>query len=182
MYEYKLIRSNRKTITLHITVDCEIIVRAPNSCSRQKIDKYVSEATDWIEKTLVKQRKKLENKVTLDEETVKKLKKLAGEVLPKKTELFAEKMGVEYGTVKITSAQKRFGSCNAENNICYSYILMLYPEEAIDYVVVHELAHTVYHNHGSQFYSFIESVMPDYKQRDKLLKGVQRIPDSLFDN
>ena len=79
-------------------------------------------------------------------------------------------MGVEYGSVKITSAQKRFGSCSGKNNICYSYILMQYPIEAIEYVVVHELAHTVHHDHSRDFYNLIAEYMPDYKQREKLLK------------
>ena len=79
-------------------------------------------------------------------------------------------MGVSYGTVKITSAQKRFGSCSAKNNICFSYILMQYPIEAIEYVVVHELAHTVHHDHSKAFYALIEKYMPDYKQREKLLR------------
>jgi predicted metal-dependent hydrolase len=47
---------------------------------------------------------------------------------------------------------------------------MLYPEEAIDYVVVHELAHIKYKNHGMEFYKLIESILPDYKKRKALLK------------
>ena len=47
---------------------------------------------------------------------------------------------------------------------------MLYPEEAIDYVVVHELAHLVEMNHSPRFYKIVEAVLPDYKERKKLLK------------
>ena len=47
---------------------------------------------------------------------------------------------------------------------------MLYPDEAIDYVVVHELAHLVEMNHSPRFYKVVESVLPDYKKRKKLLK------------
>ena len=47
---------------------------------------------------------------------------------------------------------------------------MRYPEEAIDYVVVHELAHIRHKNHGEAFYQLIASVLPDYKERIKLLK------------
>lgn len=47
---------------------------------------------------------------------------------------------------------------------------MQYPSEAIDYVVVHELAHIVHKNHGSDFYKMIETYLPDYKNREKLLK------------
>ena len=48
---------------------------------------------------------------------------------------------------------------------------MAYPEAAIDYVVVHELAHILYKNHGPQFYSLVESVLPDYRESIKLLTG-----------
>jgi predicted metal-dependent hydrolase len=48
---------------------------------------------------------------------------------------------------------------------------MQYPEDAIDYVVVHELAHIKHHNHSKQFWSLVEKYMPDYKERKKLLKG-----------
>ena len=47
---------------------------------------------------------------------------------------------------------------------------MQYPIEAIEYVVVHELAHTVHHDHSKAFYALIEKYMPDYKQREKLLR------------
>ena len=90
--------------------------------------------------------------------------------MPELTSRYAELMNVSYKSVKITSAQKRFGSCSGKNNICFSYILMQYPIEAVEYVVVHELAHTVHHNHSREFYSLIERYLPDYKQRERLLK------------
>ena len=48
---------------------------------------------------------------------------------------------------------------------------MLYPPDAVDYVVVHELAHIRHKNHGKQFYALIAQVMPDYKERERLLKN-----------
>ena len=79
-------------------------------------------------------------------------------------------MGVEYGTVKITSAQKRFGSCSGKNNICYSYILMQYPIEAIEYVVVHELCHLVHMDHSPAFWAEVERIMPNYRTWKKWLR------------
>ncbi len=51
---------------------------------------------------------------------------------------------------------------------------MLYPDKAIDYVVVHELCHLKHRNHGKSFYSLVAKYMPDYLERDKLLKGLQQ--------
>lgn len=72
--------------------------------------------------------------------------------------------------LKITSAKTRFGSCSGKDSICFSYLLMRYPDEAIDYVVVHELAHIKHKNHSKAFYTLIEKYLPDYKEREKLLK------------
>ena len=48
---------------------------------------------------------------------------------------------------------------------------MLYPPEAIDYVVVHELAHIPHKNHGREFYACVAEILPDYKKRRALLRG-----------
>jgi predicted metal-dependent hydrolase len=79
-------------------------------------------------------------------------------------------MGLRPAGVKITSAAKRFGSCSAKNSLCFSWRLMRYPEAAIDYVIVHELAHIRHKNHGRDFYTLIGAVLPDYRERKKLLK------------
>ena len=55
---------------------------------------------------------------------------------------------------------------------------MLYPDDAIDYVVVHELAHIKYKNHGKNFYELIEKYMPDFRERQKLLKTIQEISEN----
>ena len=72
--------------------------------------------------------------------------------------------------ITITGAEKRFGSCSAKNRICFSWRLMAYPEEAIDYVVVHELAHIRHKDHSKRFYAFVEEVLPDWRERRRLLR------------
>ena len=79
-------------------------------------------------------------------------------------------MGLKYGRITITGAKTRFGSCSSKGNISYSFRLMKYPEAAIDYVVVHELAHILELNHSEKFWNIVASVFPDYKERRKLLK------------
>ena len=61
-------------------------------------------------------------------------------------------------------------SCSGKNRLCFSWRLMDYPEEAIDYVVVHELAHIRHHNHSRDFYALVASILPDYKERQALLR------------
>ena len=107
---------------------------------------------------------------SLTEAEIAVLRQRAKEVLPGKVTHYAAIMGVVPTSVKITAAKSRFGSCSGKNGICFSLYLMQYPEEAIDYVVVHELAHIRHHDHSSAFYAEVAKVMPDYRARMKLLK------------
>lgn len=167
--DYKLIRSKRKTIELSISDDFLLLVKAPLKMSTEDIEKFVLKHERWIEKQIIKKREHDEKfALSPEEETV--LKEKALPYLTERTEYFAKFMGLKYTGIKITSAKKRFGSCSGKNSICYSWRLMQYPPEAIDYVVVHELAHIVYKNHGKVFYKLIEKYLPDYKKREKLLK------------
>ncbi len=99
------------------------------------------------------------------------LRKQAKAVIPTKVAYYGRLMGLEPAGVTITSAEKRFGSCSPKNRLSFSWRLMRYPEAAVDYVVVHELAHIPHKNHGKAFYALIGSYLPDYKERKKLLKG-----------
>ena len=167
--EYKIIYSGRRTISLSIK-DGELIVRAPFGAKKTHIEKVISEHSKWIEKHIINQRLKKEKYGELNEEKIQLLRKKAKEILPAKVSYYANIMGLKYGRITITGAKTRFGSCSSKGNLSFSYLLMLYPDDAIDYVVVHELSHLLEMNHSARFYKIIESVLPDYKQRIKLLK------------
>ena len=167
--DYKLIRSKRKTIELSIGEDFLPLVKAPLKMSTEDIEKFVMKHKKWIEKQIIKKHEHDERFALSSEEEIM-LKEKALPYLTERTEYFAKLMGLKYTGIKITSAKKRFGSCSGKNSICYSWRLMQYPPEAIDYVVVHELAHIIYKNHGKDFYKLIEKYLPDYKKREKLLK------------
>ena len=106
----------------------------------------------------------------LTPERIAELKRKAKTELPPKIAAYAAILGVRPTGFKVTSAAKRFGSCSAKNSLCFSWRLMQYPPEAIDYVVVHELCHILHHDHSPAFYAAVARVMPDYKRREKLLK------------
>ncbi len=169
--DYKIVRSNRRTLALEIKRSGEIIVRSPRHTSLAVIAEFVRNHEDWLIKNL---QKVLERKERFSEpapEEIAELRRKAKEILPKKVEHFSTLTGLKATNVKITSAKTRFGSCNGKNSICFSFYLMRYPEEAIDYVVLHELAHTKHHDHSRKFWALVEKYMPDYKQRRELLKG-----------
>lgn len=170
MIKFTLIRSARKTLSLSVSKELEVIVRAPEKLSRKAIDKFVDDHTDWIEKQMQKQAERAEKYPEPDECEKKRLIDMAREYLPQRLEYYSHIMGVRYGNVKITGAKTRFGSCSVKNDICFSWRLMRYPPDAVDYVVVHELAHIRHKNHSREFYAFVEKFMPDYKKRMKKLK------------
>ena len=83
---------------------------------------------------------------------------------------FAGIMNVTYGTLRLSSARTRWGSCSARGNLNFHWKLILMPPEILDYVVVHELAHRKEMNHSARFWAIVESVLPDYKERRQWLK------------
>ena len=122
----------------------------------------------------MRQKQQFDEAHAVPDADVEAVKARAYELLVRKTNYYEQIMNLYPAKIKITSAKKRFGSCTGHkdgtNTICYSYKLIFYPDAAIDYVVVHELAHIQYKNHGKAFYRLIESVLPDYKERIKLLR------------
>ena len=170
--EYRIIRSARRTLALQVDKTGELVVRAPYHTTVERIEGFVADHTDWIEKqrTLISKR----SLPPLTAEAIAALRARAKADLPVRTARWAKQMGIEYTRVTITSAEKRFGSCNTRGGIAYSYRLMQFPEAVIDYVVVHELAHRKEMNHSARFYGVIAQYLPDYKERIELMKSTPR--------
>ena len=169
MREYSLVRSKRKTLALQIK-DGELIVRAPLGLKKDYIDDFVRRKEAWIAAHLEQQRRKKAAHPEPDEAEKAGLLALAKAKLPERVEHFAALTGLRPNSVKITSAKTRFGSCSSAGGICFSWRLMAYPDEAVDYVVLHELCHLRHMNHSGEFYALVERYMPDWKRRRDLLK------------
>ena len=101
---------------------------------------------------------------------VKWYKKMATEYIFDAVEYYAKVTKRKYKKIGITSAQKRWGSCNTNGNINFSYMLIMAPKDVVDYVIIHELMHLSEPNHSNSFWSLVESYMPDYKVKRKWLK------------
>ena len=98
----------------------------------------------------------------------------ARRLLPEKAAFWGEKMGLTPQSISVTGAKTRWGSCSAKGNLNFSWRLMRAPQEAVDYVVVHELAHLKELNHSKAFWNIVKAVMPDWEYRRELLIAVQR--------
>jgi hypothetical protein len=90
--------------------------------------------------------------------------------LRQRVDFFSQKFNLRANKVTITSAEKRWGSCSADDNLSFSFRLMMAPPDIIDYVIVHELMHIKEKNHSAAFWKLIEVVMPEYKIHRRWLK------------
>ena len=167
MIEY--IRSNRKTLAIEITPDGRILVRLPMGCPKARAERFVAEHRHWIEQHYPRA---VARGAKYDISAVEKerLRQRAKEAIPARVEYFSRLTGLKPTGLRITSARTRFGSCSGQNSLNFSLYLMLYSEGAVDYVVLHELAHIKYKNHSREFYAFIEKYMQNYREYVNELK------------
>lgn len=172
MIDYELIRSNRKSVSMSINNDLDVRIRAPHRVAVKDIEAFINKNLDWVEKHKKNMVERLASRPfrVFSEEEIKVLKKKAKEIIPERVSYYSAVMGVKPNCVKITSATTRWGSCSSKNNICFSYRLMQYPMEVIDYIVVHELTHIRVKNHGPLFYEELERFMPDHRERANMMK------------
>lgn len=96
--------------------------------------------------------------------------------LPKRVRYYAEKFGFKYNHLSFRNNVSNWGSCSFENNINLNIKLMKLPDEIIDYVILHELCHTIEKNHSAAFWKLVGKVCPDYATlRGRLRKYNTRI-------
>jgi predicted metal-dependent hydrolase len=94
----------------------------------------------------------------------------ARQIISERVKLFANKYAFHYDRIRITSARTRWGSCSTKGTLNFSWRLIMTPLDIVDYVIIHELAHTVHHNHSKRFWGWVKKILPDYKDRRKHLK------------
>ena len=173
--EFKLIRSNRKTVAIQVNPDLSITVRAPRYASKREIDRIVMKNEAWIHEHIEKiKMNKAEyealNVEKLTSEEIKTLAEQALKLIPQRVEYFARQVGVDYGRITIRNQKTRWGSCSQAGNLNFNCHLAEMPDEILDYVVVHELCHRKQMNHSRLFWAEVEKVLPDYQIRRKWLK------------
>jgi len=97
-------------------------------------------------------------------------KEEAKKIILKKVEHFSKICAANPLEVKIKEQKRRWGSCSFRGNIYFNWRIIMAPDQVIDYIVVHEIAHLIHKNHSPVFYKMVESILPDYKKRRKWLK------------
>ena len=167
--EYTVIYSKRKTVGIKVTPELRVEVRAPRGLSKAIIDQIVNKHTKWID-TKIAAIKSQPLKAPPTKDEINELKERTRALVLPLVQNYAYQMGVRYEKVTITSAKRVFGSCTSKKHLNFSFRLALYPMEAVEYVVVHELCHLKEMNHSARFWALVESILPDFRKRRDLLK------------
>ena len=170
--QFNIIYSPRKTLSLEIKPD-GFTIRAPKGIPRREINNFVKSKQSWIKKQLSKiqaRQEALEQSPVFTMDEIRGLADKALVVIPEKVKKYAPIVGVDYGKITIRNQRSRWGSCSSKGNLNFNCLLMLFSDEVIDYVVVHELCHRKYMNHSAAFYVEVERVFPEYRKCQKWLK------------
>ena len=172
-----IIRSDRKTLSVQIK-NGELIARAPLRMKEKDIYAFIDSKKTWIEKHLASSeeaKKALGEIQPFTKEELKELVVKAKLIIPKRAEHYAPLIGVTYNRITIRSQRTRWGSCSSKGNLNFNCLLVLFPPEVIDSIVVHELCHRKHINHSPKFYAEIEKVFPEYKKWHKWLNDNGRL-------
>lgn len=209
MTPHKIIKSKRKTLSLSINENAELIVRAPNQISNKRIEEFIIEKSKWINKNKNLMQSRINemnnsqsnylflgniyplikvnedpNKIDFNgtefitsienqdkfKSSLKSWYKIKfKEIAIPRLNYFSDKYNLKINQVRFKNQKTLWGSCSSKNNINLNYLLVMAPMIVIDYVIIHELVHTVHKNHSENFWNAVEAIMPDYKKAKKWL-------------
>ncbi|MGL2550787.1 M48 family metallopeptidase [Helicobacter pylori] len=176
-----------KTLSLNITPSLEVILKMPDSCPQARANAFLKEQEAWLKKTLLAMQEKhsllrsrlntYKDKILVFDEvknandyTLTELKKILKTYLERKLPLIAQKMQTSYTGFNIRNNAKVLGSCSYHNRLSFALLLVCAQKEAIDYVIIHELAHTIHKNHSKNFWRCVKIFCPNYRALREHLK------------
>jgi len=97
-------------------------------------------------------------------------KKQARQIITKQVDYYSEQMKTEYTSLTFSDTKTQWGSCTHDNKLQFSWRLVMTPITVINYVVIHELAHTFEKNHSREFWEIVNKFSPSYRRQKKWLK------------
>lgn len=166
----EVVRSSRKTIAIQITAEGRLVLRIPRRASVQAAMRFAEEHRDWIEVHYKEAVERQRNRKTYGAEEIRNFTEKLRPVLMHRVALYAACMGVTYGKITIRNQKTRWGSCSAAGNLNFNWRLALLPEDLMNYVIVHELAHRLEMNHSARFWTQVENILPDWRERRRRLR------------
>ena len=155
-----------KSIKITPKSNGDVLVTLPKNASFSYAKEFVFKNINWI-------KAELKSKIKLLPKIIEERRKLAKEILPKRLDELASKYGFKYGKVCIKNHRTIWGSCSFRNNINLNLHLVVLNDEFIDYVLLHELTHTVHKHHQKAFYALLTKNMPNALEIQRRLKKVK---------
>lgn len=158
--EIRLVRSARnRRISLSVRPSGEVRLSYPLGVAERRALAFLRSKTDWILQAKKRMAERKSDIRTYTPAEIEELRRAAKATLPAKVEFFARKFGFSYGNVTIRAARTKWGCCTSRNNISLSLFLMTLPEHLQDYVIIHELCHTVHHDHSARFHALTDKCL-----------------------
>lgn len=189
----EIIRQNRRTLVITVKENGEVIAKAPLFMSSKKIVEFIQEKSGWIQKQQIKlaERENITSQYDFEKyvyingnkylwEDVKNQDKrmTKASFYTKNFNNFViiraeqwSKLFKKAISFRLCNSRSIWGSCNASNVIKLNWKMILLPQELQDYIIVHELCHTIQLNHSPKFWNEVGKYLPDYKKRKNDLKS-----------
>ena len=209
--DYNLKKSNRNTISIRVTKDATLEVRAPKKMPVRSIEQFLEQKDEWIQKHISEALEKKRTRESFElnfgstislrgipceifpteqntpigpvkagssyrvfipeffsnEQIIETVRKLlieyAKDFIPKRTSNLAKIMEVSPTSVRVGKANTRWGSCNSQGRINFSWKIIMCPDSVVDYVIIHELCHLLHLNHSQRFWDEVQKYSPNYK-------------------
>lgn len=177
-FQYSIIYSRRKSVSIEVRPDNRVIVRAPERCPRSFIDSFIYKKADWVMKHLElnqqrqKEKEQRPPEPKLTDSQRRRYIETARSIFTQKVAYYARIMGVTYNRIAIREQKTRWGSCSSKGNLNFNYRLHYLPQELMDYVVVHELSHRIHMNHSRDFWALVGQYDKDYKLHQTQLRNI----------
>ncbi len=171
-----------KNCYIRIISNKMIQIRANNYFDIEDAKELIVRKSSWIEKHLNSYSKEILNSdefyylgvkhKNLDNRDLDKFYALeAKKIIPPILQECSQLMQLFPTSIKYRKNKRTWGSCNFKNGLNFNTLLVKFPLEVIEYVVIHELAHIKYKNHSKDFWNLVYKYCSDYKKREETLKS-----------
>ena len=155
-YTIEVIRSRKaRRASLRVTREGRVRLSIPWWGSKRRALEWATTRHEWIVAALEKVEKRKEQNPPLTVAQVEELRRVAKVKLPPILKAASERTGLRYQRLTIRKSHSRWGSCTREGNISLSLYLAALPDELIEFVCIHELCHTIHHNHSAEFHALV---------------------------